>query len=99
MFRCWEIILVLHIYRTLLTHGFLMERTYPPYFDDCLVPLTVRHLIVKYTSLGDLRRRHLSEYRVGEGSYSLSQVLGEEACIVGGNTLSYMEDAGLFHKL
>ncbi|KAK3892350.1 hypothetical protein Pcinc_003803 [Petrolisthes cinctipes] len=59
----------------------------------------VRHLIVKYPSLGDLRRRHLSEYRVGGGSYCFSQVLGEEACSVGGNTLSYVEEAGLLHKI
>ncbi|KAK3889036.1 hypothetical protein Pcinc_006912 [Petrolisthes cinctipes] len=79
--------------------GFLMERAHPPYCDDCLVPLTVRHLIVECPSLEDLRRRHLSEYRVGDGSYSLSQVLGEEACSVGKNTLSYVEEAGLLHKI
>ncbi|KAK3883722.1 hypothetical protein Pcinc_011979 [Petrolisthes cinctipes] len=98
--RRWETALVrLRIGHTLLTHGFLMERAHPPYCDDCLVPLTVRHLIVECPSLGDLRRRHLSEYRKGDGSYSLFQVLGEEACSVGGNTLSYVEEAGLLHKL
>ncbi|KAK3885203.1 hypothetical protein Pcinc_010547 [Petrolisthes cinctipes] len=100
LFRRWETALVrLRIGHKLLTHGFLMERAHPPYCDDCLVPLTVRHLIVECPSLGDLRRRHLSEYREGDGSYSLSQVLREEACGVGGNTLSYVEEAGLLHKL
>ncbi|KAK3893092.1 hypothetical protein Pcinc_003085 [Petrolisthes cinctipes] len=89
----------LRIGHTLLTHGFLMERAHPPYCNDCLVPLTVRHFIVKCPSLGDHRRRHLSEYRKGDSSYSLSQVLGEEACSVGGNTLSYVEEAGLLQKL
>ncbi|KAK3889509.1 hypothetical protein Pcinc_006481 [Petrolisthes cinctipes] len=71
----------------------------PPYSDDCLVPLTVRHFIVECPSLGYLYRRHLSEYRVGDGSYSLSQVLGEEACGVGRNTVSNVEEAGLLHIL
>ncbi|KAK4328568.1 hypothetical protein Pmani_001044 [Petrolisthes manimaculis] len=79
--------------------SFLMDRIHPPYCDDCLIPLTVRYIIVECPSFEDLRRRHLSEYRVGDGSYSLSRVLGEEACSVGGNTLSYVEEAGLLHKL
>ncbi|KAK3885204.1 hypothetical protein Pcinc_010548 [Petrolisthes cinctipes] len=85
--RRWETALFcLRISHTLLTPGFIMERAHPPYCDDCLVPLTVRDLIVECPSLGDLPRRHLSEYRKGDGSFSLSQVLGEETCSVGGNT-------------
>ncbi|MPC61820.1 hypothetical protein E2C01_055897 [Portunus trituberculatus] len=34
-----------------------------PYSDDCLVPLTVRHLLVECRSLIDLRHRYLSRCR------------------------------------
>lgn len=78
---------------------FLKERAPPPNCDDFQVPLTVQYLLVECLSLGDLYRRCLSEYRMGDGSCSLSHVLREEACSVGGSTLSYVEDVGLFYKL
>ena len=41
----------LRIGHTCLTHGFLMSRDPPPFCEDCLVPLTVRHLLVECPSL------------------------------------------------
>lgn len=70
-----------------------------PNCDDCQVPLTGRHLSVECPIPGDLCRRYLSVYRVGDGSYSPSQVLREEACSVGGGTLSFVKEAGLLFKL
>lgn len=98
--RRWETALVrLRIGHSRLTHGFLMEGVPPPFCDDCLVPLTVRHLLVECPSLGDLRRRYLSGYRAGDGSYRLSSVLGESACSLEGGTLSFVEEAGLLPHL
>lgn len=96
----WEMALVrLHISHSLLTHCFFMERAPPPFCDDYLAPLTVRHRLVECLSLRDLRRSYLSEYWVGNCSYNLSPVLGEAECGVGGCTISFVEDAGLLHKL
>lgn len=61
-----------------LTHGFLMERTPPSYCVDCLVPLTVWHLLVECLCFGDLHHRYLSGFQEGDRSCRLSQVLREE---------------------
>ncbi|MPC64829.1 hypothetical protein E2C01_058950 [Portunus trituberculatus] len=42
---------------------YLLTRDPQPYCDDCLVPLTVRHLVVECPSLTDLRHRYLDRYR------------------------------------
>ncbi|MPC86108.1 hypothetical protein E2C01_080924 [Portunus trituberculatus] len=53
-----------------------------PYYDDCLVPLTVRHLLVECPSLIDLRHRY--RCRDGDsGVYLLSEVLGSSCMAVG----------------
>ena len=55
--RQWDIHLTrLRIGHSLLTHGFLMERGPLPYCHDCIVPLTVRHILAECPSLSDERR-------------------------------------------
>ena len=55
--RHWERTLCrLRIGHCSLTHGFLMSGDNPPYCNDCIVPLTVRHLLVECPSYGDIRR-------------------------------------------
>ena len=78
--RRWETALCrLRIGHTRLTHDYLMAgRSNPPFCDDCLVPLTVRHLLVECPSLGELRERFLSGSRSGDGSYILAEILGED---------------------
>ncbi|MPC17913.1 hypothetical protein E2C01_010783 [Portunus trituberculatus] len=48
----------LRIGHTYLTQRYLLTRDPQPYCDDCLVPLTVRHLLVECPSLIDLRHRY-----------------------------------------
>ena len=44
--RHWEVVLCgLCKGHTRLTYGFVIVRRYPLFHDDCLVPLTVRHLL------------------------------------------------------
>lgn len=50
---------------TRVTHGFLMSRGVQAYYNDCLVPMTVRHLLVKCTSLRDLLEQCHSDAGVG----------------------------------
>lgn len=84
---------------TRLTHGYLMSRGVQPYCDDCLVPLTVRHLLVECPSLGDLRTRYLSQCRGEGGVFRLSLMLGERCLSPGHEVLIFMEKAGFLHGL
>ena len=71
--RCRETVLArLRTGHTLLIHGFLVSRGVEPYCDDCLVPLTVRHLLVECPSLKELREQYLAQCRGRDGSFSLS---------------------------
>ena len=49
----------LRIGHTRLTHGYLMEgrRDEPPFCEDCVVPLSVQHLLAECPSLNNERRR------------------------------------------
>ena len=69
------------------------------HFAKTLVPLTIRHLLVECPSLMGEPRRYFPEFRAGDGSYSLSLVLNEEACIVGGATFSFLEETGFLKLL
>lgn len=69
-----------------------------PWHFNAKILLIVLHLLVERPSLGNFRRRYFSEYRVGDGSFSLSLVLGEVACGVGEGNLSFVEEAGLHAK-
>jgi len=51
----------LRIGHTLTTHRHYMERTPPPFCNDCLVPLTVMHFIAECPSLLGERRRFFPE--------------------------------------
>ena len=84
---------------TRLTHGYLMSGGVQPYCDDCLVPLTVRHLLVECPSLGELRDRHLYRCRGADGAFHLSLVLGELCLSAGHEVLRFMEEAGLLRHL
>ena len=98
--RRWETALArLRIGHSRETHGFLMEGSPPPYCDDCIVPLTVKHLLAECPSLGELRERHLGAYRMRDDSYELSIILGEESCGREGGTLRFIEEAGLLSKI
>jgi len=84
---------------TRLTHSFLVSGDVQPYCDDCLVPLTVRHLLVECPSLGELRDRYLYRCR-GEGrEFRLSEILGERCLSPGREVLDFLEKAGLLHLI
>lgn len=88
MSRQREVILSrLRIGHTRLTHGFLMSGDHQPFCEDCLVPLTVRHVMVECPSLSDERERYFSpSCRGTDGSFSLHKILGvdfKENCLFG----------------
>ncbi|MPC64370.1 hypothetical protein E2C01_058484 [Portunus trituberculatus] len=71
-----------------------------PYCDDCLVPLTVRHLLVECPSLIELRHRYLYRCRGRDSSvYYISKVLGPESLAQGHHVFRFLGEAGLLSKL
>ncbi|MPC79210.1 hypothetical protein E2C01_073725 [Portunus trituberculatus] len=73
-----------------------MTRVPQPYCDDCLVPLTVRHLLVKYPSLIELRHRYLYRCRGRDsGVYYLLKVLGSAFLAPANDVYKYLGEAGL----
>ena len=96
--RKFEVILSrLRIGHTRLTHGFLMEKGPQPFCNDCLVPLTVRHLIVECPSFIDERIQYFSNCKDIQGNYSLSKILG---CHFNANNLfKYIKDIGILNKI
>ncbi|MPC75773.1 hypothetical protein E2C01_070168 [Portunus trituberculatus] len=77
--RAQTLLARLRIGHTYLTNKFLLSRDPQPYCDNCLVPLTVRYLLVECPSLTDLRHRYLYLCRSRDsGVYYISKVLGPE---------------------
>ncbi|MPC65521.1 hypothetical protein E2C01_059657 [Portunus trituberculatus] len=61
--RLQTLLVGLRIGHTYLTQRYLLTKDPQTYCDDCLVPFTVRHLIVECPSLTDLRHRYLYRCR------------------------------------
>ena len=60
--RQWETTLCrLRIGHSTLTHGFLMEKGNVPYCQECIVPLTIKHILIECPSYAQERRRYLGE--------------------------------------
>ncbi|MPC84512.1 hypothetical protein E2C01_079251 [Portunus trituberculatus] len=99
--RCIQTLLArLRIGHTCLTQRYLITRDPQPYCDDCLVPLTVRHLLVQCPSLIELRHRYLYRCRGRySGVYYISKVLGPECLAQGHDVLRFLGEAGLLQKL
>ncbi|MPC21544.1 hypothetical protein E2C01_014534 [Portunus trituberculatus] len=90
----------LRIGHTYLTQRYILTRDPQPYCDDCLVPVTVRHLLVECPSLIELRHRYLYRYRGRDsGVYYISKILGPECLAQGHDVLRFLGEAGLLPKL
>ena len=76
-----------------------MSGDYLPYCDDCLVPLTVRHLLVECPSLRELRQQYLSDCRDSDGFFQLAKVLGEEIYFTSSGIFKFVEEAGFLHQI
>ena len=97
MVRKHEVILArLRIGHSRLTHGFLMCRGPQPFCEDCIVPLTVRHLIIECPSLEDEREKYFSSFRNSDGSYPLGEILGSD--FNEQKLFNFIKDIGIFKK-
>lgn len=57
------IITRLRIGHTKITHQYLMENRNRPYCEDCIVPLSVKHLLAECPTHQDIRRHHYPQSR------------------------------------
>ena len=98
--RAQTLLARLRIGHTYLTQRYLLTRDPQPYCDDCLVPLTVRHILVECPSLIELRHRYLYRCRNRDsGVYYVSKVLGPDCLAPGHNVLKFLGEAGLLPQL
>ena len=96
--RKFEVILSrLRIGHTRLTHEFLMNGNPQPFCDDCLVPLTVKHLMVECPSFNDERKEYLINCKTADGNYSIEKILGYH--FNADNLFRYIEKIGILKKI
>ena len=87
----------LRIGHTRLTHGYLMSRDPPPFCPDCLVPNSVKHLLVECPSLEEVRRKFLIDCRSGEGDYVLERIIGRD--FNEANLFDFILEIGILYEL
>ncbi|MPC81602.1 hypothetical protein E2C01_076227 [Portunus trituberculatus] len=90
----------LRIGHTYVTNKYLLTRDPQPYCDECLVPLTVRHLLVECPSLADLRHRYYYRCRGRDsGVCYISRVLRPECLAKGHDVFRFSGEVGLLPNL
>ena len=93
--RKWEVLLCrLRVGHTHLTHGHLMEGRQAPYCEDCLVPMTVIHLLIECPSYRDERRLSFEHQNQ---PLTIANVLGDRANIPA--LFDYIQRTNLYGKL
>jgi len=91
----------LRIGHTALTHGHLMERRNAPYCLDCLVPLTVIHMLVECPSTYDIRRRFYPALPEANPARAIADILAERE----GNNydfdklVRYLKELNIYNKM
>ena len=96
--RKLEVILCcLRIGHSRLTHGCLMSGNYQPFCQDCVVPLTVRHILIRCPSFEDARCRHLPIRQAGEDSLTLEKILDKDCSHF--KLLDFLEEVGLLSNI
>ena len=85
----------LRIGHTRFSHGYLMSGDYPPFCGDCLVPQTVRHILIECPSVTELREQHLKKNR--DGNFSLDSILGRD--VDEDNLFDFIEKAGFLNDI
>ena len=87
----------LRIGHTRLTHGYLMCQDPQPHCSDCIVPLTVRHILIECPSLSDLRNRCFNDRGVRNRNYSLEFIIGQD--FNERYLFRFLEEAGILHMI
>ena len=94
--RAHEVMLTrLRIGHTRLTHGHLMRGEPLPYCDNCIVPLTIKHILIECPDYAELRQRLFGI------NPNLNKILGEP---INGNfninsIITFLNDINLLHEI
>jgi len=93
--RVWEVKLArLRIGHCRLTHQYLLGGGERPYCEDCIVPLSVKHILIECPSYSDQRRRFFG--RLGD-PLTLDNILGEGGPVeCGGLVNQFLRSVELF---
>lgn len=67
----------LRIGHTRLTHGYLMEQGPIPYCPDCIVPITVFHIIAECPTYGEQRANHFPTSRLMTAENTFKHMLAD----------------------
>lgn len=93
--RIWSICLTrLRIGHSRLTHQHLMDRSHQPYCEDCIVPLTIKHILVECPSHSEVRIR----FRFPAGA-TIAVLLSGPLCALGGPVYLFCHHLGLLDQL
>ena len=93
--RNWSIKLTrLLIGHTRLTHSYLMSGDPLPYCEDCIVPLTVRHILLECPSYE--QHRQLFGF---PGPPTMRAMFASDNCGVNGPLYTFLHQIALFHLL
>jgi len=92
--REWERALCrMRIGHSHITHGFLMEKKQAPYCEDCIVPLTMAHILAECPNYIAQRQLYLRNYP------SIKAILTGTASDYGGPLYKFVSSIGLLNKL
>ena len=84
----------LRIGHTRLTHGHLMSGDPQPYCEGCIVPLTIKHILLECPDFLEIRLRYLSHGKDGNGNFNLVKLIGEECNIE--KIFKFLDEAGFY---
>lgn len=87
----------LRIGHTEITHQYLMAQEQRPYCDDCIVPLTVKHILIECPNYHREQQRY---FRNNNIDLQMHSILGDDGPVeLGGHLYNYMNSIGLFHRI
>jgi len=91
----------LRIGHTKLTHQYLMERRPQPFCEDCIVPLTVKHILTECPSNEDHRLRIFPQTRHTNPDDSLAIILaeGQDGTFNREDLFEYLRNIAIFDKI
>ena len=82
-----------------MTHSYIISRDNEPVCDECIVPLTVKHLLVECPSLVEYRSQFLSYGRDLNGIFRLDKILGPEGDFNENGLFGFLINISILEKL
>ena len=91
----------LRIGHTHLAHRYLTAGTHVRYCDDCLVPLTVLHVLAECPTWQDIRFRCFPQCRQLDSTHTLKEMLAEQTDVAYSikPLINYLRERSIINKL